>query len=397
MSVRIIRWLRGYFEFTVEGKFPERFLNLTARRGIILWNIKGEKDRVTACARDKDKAAAVSFAKKTGAVLTVTKRHGLPLFCKKRRNRWGIPAGLMAGVIVYSIMSAYIWNIEIIVPRDINSYEVRQQLRELGFTEGTSFRGEEINRIERELILRDDRIGWVSINIQGANATVRLTSKKTANENKKSSEKNRASNMIASEDGVITGIKARRGTPAVKPGTAVRKGDLLISGVTEYNNNTSVFSDSEGEVTALVKRSYSICTPLSISEICFSDKETIKKEARIFTLPVPLSLEGEPEEKCIRTENNARLTLPGGVIPISFREIRSKPYSTVNRSISGKEASEQLKKRELLLELFISGEGKNIIKDKKITVTETSGGCTLKAEYELECDICKKNYIELRN
>ena len=397
MSVRFIRWARGYFEFTVEGKFPERFLNLTARRGIILWDIKGEKNRVTACARDKDRAAAECFAKKTGGAFTVTKRHGLPLFCRQRRHRWGILAGLIAGVAVYSIMSGYIWNIEIIVPRDINSFEIRQQLRELGFTEGSRFRGEEINRIERELILRDKRIGWVSINIQGANATVRLTSKKTANENKKSSEKNRASNMIASEDGIITGIKARRGTPAVKPGTAVRKGDLPISGVTEYNNNTTVFSDSEGEVPALVRRSYSISAPLCSSEISLSDRETVKKEVRIFTFPVPLSVEGAPEGKYISTESSAALSLPGGVIPISLRETRLRPYTAKSRSISYEEAVKQLKKRELLLELFISGEGKNKIRDKKTAVTETSGGCTLRAEYELEKDICKKNYIELRN
>ena len=38
MLVSIIRFFKGYVNFSASGKFPERFLNLTSHNGINLWN-----------------------------------------------------------------------------------------------------------------------------------------------------------------------------------------------------------------------------------------------------------------------------------------------------------------------------------------------------------------------
>ena len=46
LIVLFFRWLFGYYEFTIEGKFPERFLNLASRNGINLWNMNGGKNKL---------------------------------------------------------------------------------------------------------------------------------------------------------------------------------------------------------------------------------------------------------------------------------------------------------------------------------------------------------------
>ena len=38
MLLKIIRFCRGYVDFRAVGKFPERFLNLTSRYGVNIWN-----------------------------------------------------------------------------------------------------------------------------------------------------------------------------------------------------------------------------------------------------------------------------------------------------------------------------------------------------------------------
>ena len=40
--LKILRWLRGYVTFEAKGPFPERFLNLTLRADILLWDPVGE-------------------------------------------------------------------------------------------------------------------------------------------------------------------------------------------------------------------------------------------------------------------------------------------------------------------------------------------------------------------
>ena len=62
--VAFLRWLFGYLSFTAEGTFPESLMNLAARRGIHLWNMKGEEGRVSGCAREKDIRALKEIAEK---------------------------------------------------------------------------------------------------------------------------------------------------------------------------------------------------------------------------------------------------------------------------------------------------------------------------------------------
>ena len=45
MLLKIIRFLRGSVDFTASGKFPERFMNITAKNGVNLWNPVTEKER----------------------------------------------------------------------------------------------------------------------------------------------------------------------------------------------------------------------------------------------------------------------------------------------------------------------------------------------------------------
>ena len=40
MLLKLIRWSKGYVDFSASGKFPERFINLTTRNGINVWNLK---------------------------------------------------------------------------------------------------------------------------------------------------------------------------------------------------------------------------------------------------------------------------------------------------------------------------------------------------------------------
>ena len=48
--VRLLRWIFGYVEFRVEGRFPERFLNLAAGKSINLWKLRSRGKALTGCA-----------------------------------------------------------------------------------------------------------------------------------------------------------------------------------------------------------------------------------------------------------------------------------------------------------------------------------------------------------
>jgi len=53
IAVLLFRWIYGYFDFTVNGTFPERFLNLASRKGVRLWRTSGGKESLSASAACK--------------------------------------------------------------------------------------------------------------------------------------------------------------------------------------------------------------------------------------------------------------------------------------------------------------------------------------------------------
>lgn len=48
MLLKIIRFLRGSVDFTASGKFPERFMNITAKNGVNLWNPVPKNNAISA-------------------------------------------------------------------------------------------------------------------------------------------------------------------------------------------------------------------------------------------------------------------------------------------------------------------------------------------------------------
>ena len=48
MLLKVIRWSKGYVDFSASGKFPERFMNITAKNGVNLWNPVPKRNAISA-------------------------------------------------------------------------------------------------------------------------------------------------------------------------------------------------------------------------------------------------------------------------------------------------------------------------------------------------------------
>ena len=66
--------------------------------------------------------------------------------------------------------------------------------------------------------------------------------------------------MIAARDGVIKSLLCTRGTPLVKPGQAVTKGQVLISGYTDCGK-TVLAQRAQGEIMAYTHRDFQVYAP----------------------------------------------------------------------------------------------------------------------------------------
>ena len=92
------------------------------------------------------------------------------------------------------------------------------------------------DRIVKDIRKEFDDIVWVSAYVTGTRLMIQVK-ENTDTFSAESSNKEPSNDIVAEKDGVITSIITRNGVPLVKPGDAVKKGDILVSGKVEVKND----------------------------------------------------------------------------------------------------------------------------------------------------------------
>lgn len=396
--VTILRWLLGYMDFEVEGKFPERFLNLATRKGINLWGLKSNGEGFSARAKISDYNDMNFISKKTQTTIHINKKHGLPILIEKYKHRMGIVVGAVLFFIICKYLSGFIWNIQINVPDTINEYDIRSELEELGLYEGVKNENIDINKIERIITINNPEISWITINIMGTDATVEISPNLSMNidENDNHDNENTASNLKATADGTITRIEVKNGTSMVKVGEGVIKNQLLVSGVIEYSNGSSILVDSNAQIYANVSKNVEIEVPLNLLMAEKSDNSVTKCDINILGVKIPLTVTSNPDNTYIKYTSENRISLFGSKIPVTICSEKWYEYIVSEKKLSEAKAKEIANNRAKLYEAFLlysSNKGQFMQKNYETKVYDDK--IVLSANYIIEEDICTKSIIQV--
>ena len=234
MLKKLKHWLMGYLTVHISGPSPERFINLCVNRKIYIWNIirENEKFKFNLSVRNYRKIKPV--VKKTGLVPKIEQKHGLPFLLHKNRKRKGFFLGLIICAVLVYIMSLYIWDIEISGGYKYTPQALLKFLDEQGVKPGIKKKYIDGSKIEEEIRLAYDDIGWVSAEVKGTRLIIKITE---TNMPSPIIEATAPSHMVATKDAIVKEIITRTGTPKVKPGDVVRKGDILVSGIVEVTDD----------------------------------------------------------------------------------------------------------------------------------------------------------------
>ena len=101
---KILRFLRGYMVISVTGKFPERFLNVCANKGIFLSNVTYlSENSVRLTISTRAYCEVEQILEKTSCRANVLFEGGLPAFARKYKKRiW-----LFLGALIFFFSSYY--------------------------------------------------------------------------------------------------------------------------------------------------------------------------------------------------------------------------------------------------------------------------------------------------
>ncbi|HEX9060202.1 MAG TPA: sporulation protein YqfD [Clostridia bacterium] len=250
LFLRLWNYIRGYVIILVKGYFLEKFINISTHRQIYLWDIKKQKDgSLNLKASIKGFKMLRPVAKKTGCKIRIQKKRGVPFILNKYRRRKAFLGGGILFFAMMFVLTSFVWTVEVTGNKNINPEAIIHRLDLMGIHPGTFKYGIDTKNIVSNIMLQFDDISWASVVVKGTKIKVEIAESK---EKPQMIRKDVPCNIVSSKDAVVKDVIAKAGQQKVKPGDTVTKGQILISGIVDIENDENLKKNvhAMGSVTA---------------------------------------------------------------------------------------------------------------------------------------------------
>lgn len=206
-------------------------------------------------------APLLAALRAAGVEAEVTESAGLPRLFSRLSRRVGLWLGLCAAAGLILLSSGTIWEVRVSGCERLSERAVLDLLAGEGVAVGARTRGLVTDTIEANVVRASPDIAWMSVNLHGSVAFVEVREQNAPPAPGGSFPDADGINLVAAEDGVILHYVLSAGQPVPGIGSAVRKGDLLVSGILETPHRGLVVCRAAGEVAARVERTVSVRVP----------------------------------------------------------------------------------------------------------------------------------------
>ena len=265
---------------TVEGKGCEaaQILTLCMRYHLPYRDLSFSDDRETMWITMTWLTAdtLVRIAAREGLTLRRASVEGLPGDIATCMRRPGILMGIALALLLTFFASGRLWEIRIEGNHRLSDEQVIRALQDVGLTIGCSMKGLDVDAMENRLLMHSEEISWITINLMGTTAEVQIREKLPSLAEQESGA---PANLVASRDGIIVGCEVLNGKIVARVGRAVRRGELLVSGLYDSAVMGYRYTRARGAVFAETERTFTV-------EIAYDDKRQVT--GRTFILGVYL-------------------------------------------------------------------------------------------------------------
>lgn len=383
--IKLIRFLLGYVEFTCEGGFSERFVNLCFANGIRLWDVRSSGGVTSA------KASLSAFkkidipAEKSGMTVYEKYRRGLPVIIYNNRSRAVFLVSSVLTCVLVFILSSMIWSVTVSGGESYTDKQIIDIFASYGVKPGVFADNIDVDYVQDSVVESNPDIIWCSVNIVGSRAFIEIReSVKTPDMH----TDDNPSNIVAPCDGVLTRLEVYSGEGVVSVGSAVLKGQLLISGTLERTDGSVKAVNADGKVE--IRRNDFLSFAVGENDPRFSVKEMkTRSSVYFFGLKIPLGIARDCDKKS-RTEKLLTangVTLPVGTVTDRFLFLQpgNSPLDSPNLLLlAGYEYFKNEKNTVLGCE----------IESRALSYSIENGVCTVDGKYFLtDKEIVRQNII----
>lgn len=249
MFKKVEDFIFGKNKIEISGLNIDRLLNTLAALGIVMSDVCRISHRVvTFTVTDKMLKKLISSVNSSFYTIRIISRHSLKnSLINFFKHRPGLLAGLIITIAIIIVFNMFVWDIKIQGNEHIKDHTVIQTLESLGIKKGKPISQIDRRQLAQSLSTQLDQASLVSVEIKGITLIINIKERITKPEQ---IEEKTSDEIISGYDCVITKIALLNGTPLVKVGDVVKKGEVLAAAYEEYYEGSQKVKEAiraEGE------------------------------------------------------------------------------------------------------------------------------------------------------
>ncbi|MBD5149676.1 MAG: sporulation protein YqfD [Oscillibacter sp.] len=338
MLKHLVNLVKGEVTGRVESGFPERVLNLCAEYGIVFWDLSWASPvEFTFTMTRRDWKRLRRLSRKIDCDMTAVSWRGTPFFLGRMRRRYGLWITLGICTALLFCGSFFIWDFEIEGNETISQQEILRALDKYGIGFGTYGFHVDSSELRNQMLLEIPELSYIAVNVRGCRAYVQVRERIPEPE---IISKREPGNTVAAKDALITAIQPWDGQKMVLPGTTVKEGQLLISGVMQDNVTGVRYLRGMGKVYGRTWYHLQCRVPLTVREKVYTGEEKVRRALLVgkkrWNLYFSSSILGDTCDKITTWDE---WELPGGVaLPVTMVTEKLRTYEITERERSREEA-----------------------------------------------------------
>ena len=338
MLKHLVNLAKGEVTGRVESGFPERVLNICAEYGIVFWDLRWASPvEFTFTMTRRDWKRLRRLSRRIDCDMTAVNWKGAPFFLGRIRRRYGLWVTLGACVALLFWGSFFIWDFQVEGNVNVSRQEILRALEKHGVGFGTYGLDVDSPELRNYILLDLPELSYIAVNVRGCRAYVQVRERIPAPE---IVSKQEPGNTVAAKDALVTAVQPWDGEKLVLPGTTVKAGQLLISGVVQGDVAGLRYLGGMGKVYGRTWYRLRCRVPLTAAEKSYTGEEKVRRALLVgkkrINLYIGSSILGDT---CDKISSWDKWELPGGVaLPVTVVTERLRPYAVTERRRSREEA-----------------------------------------------------------
>lgn len=356
-----------------QGGYPERFLNSASTQKIALWDVHRNEESLWCRADATAYRQLRPIARRAGMRMRIRKKQGLLFHIRRLGLRLGTVTGIVLFCLILNVLSSRIWVLRVQGNHVVTDEEILTVLKPLGVYEGAVFDDVDLTDLRLTALQQLPDLSWLTVNQNGSIVTVEVQERTPTDPIGDTAP----ANLVASCDGIILKIDTVRGQSVVAVGDAVRRGDLLISGVMDSKVGPQL-KRATGTVLARTTHTLTVTVPLR-DTVSMLDHTITRSSLSLFGWQIPLYTSGTLPSASVTSTEHCPVTANGVPLPIGITRTRYTHHQDIPITRTATEArtlaTTRLAEQEAALFTNFTAESRDI------TTTENTDGVTITAVY----------------